>query len=352
MTDTAKISMTEKLRKGRKPALSSVMLRILTYALPIWLGTADIAHGYVAKCTIAPGSSTSLATLPASLKISADAPINTVLWRQTGIRISASCVKAPGATLQRVQATLYRLANDPQLAANGLALFVTYNGNRGSGSASFPMGTIINSAITATTVSATVDLELVKIAPTPSVPTPLPLLSVPTVLIGGPGSNDASDAARFLTHGWNHISFKPTTCSTTTPSVAVDLGVHNLRNQFGLGSGVGSTSPPQGFAIGLQCDTGVAGKFVVAMMLESNSPIDASSGLLALTSTSTARGVAIQLLKADGNPVPLGTPWNVSDSPSSSATSTVPLLARYYQTDAMVAPGTADGIATFTIVYR
>ncbi|WP_157652838.1 fimbrial protein [Burkholderia ubonensis] len=38
--------------------------------------------------------------------------------------------------------------------------------------------------------------------------------------------------------------------------------------------------------------------------------------------------------------------------PSSSATITVPLLARYYQTDAMAAPGTADGIATFTIVYR
>ncbi|WP_157639416.1 hypothetical protein [Burkholderia ubonensis] len=38
--------------------------------------------------------------------------------------------------------------------------------------------------------------------------------------------------------------------------------------------------------------------------------------------------------------------------PSSSAAITVPLPARYYQTDAMAAPGTADGIATFTIVYR
>ncbi|WP_080423353.1 fimbrial protein [Burkholderia ubonensis] len=89
------------------------------------------------------------------------------------------------------------------------------------------------------------------------------------------------------------------------------------------------------------------------MMWKSNGQIDASSGLLALTSTSTARGVAIQLPKAGGNPAPLGTPWNVSDSPpSSSASITVPLLARYYQIDATAAPGTADGIAIFTIVYR
>ncbi|WP_269765059.1 hypothetical protein [Burkholderia ubonensis] len=42
----------------------------------------------------------------------------------------------------------------------------------------------------------------------------------------------------------------------------------------------------------------------------------------------------------------------MSDSPSSSAAITVPLPARYYQTDAMAVPGTADGTATFTIVYR
>ncbi|WP_157655273.1 hypothetical protein [Burkholderia ubonensis] len=38
--------------------------------------------------------------------------------------------------------------------------------------------------------------------------------------------------------------------------------------------------------------------------------------------------------------------------PSSSAAITVQLLALYYQTDATAAPGTADGIATFAIVYR
>ncbi len=48
--------------------------------------------------------------------------------------------------------------------------------------------------------------------------------------------------------------------------------------------------------------------------------------------------------------MPLGTRRNMSDSPSSSAAITVPLPARYYQTDAMAVPGTADGTATFTIV--
>ncbi|WP_334043055.1 fimbrial protein [Burkholderia ambifaria] len=333
-------------RAVTRPAFK--VFRTLICAWLMWFGTAGVACAALAKCIIASGASATLATFPAAIKVSADTPINTVLWRQTGIRIAASCIKTPEATLKRVEATLYRPANDPQLAANGLALFVTYQGSRGSGTASIPMGTVIGSLITPTIVSATVDVELVKVGPTPQAPTPLPVLSVVTVMIGGSGSGDDSEAARFMTRGFDNISFQASTCATTTPSVAVDLGTYSVRP----GSAVGTTSPSRRFSIGLRCDTGVAGTFGVAMRLDGNNPVDAAAGLLALTSTSTAKGMAIQVLKDDGSPLPLGEPWNVAASVSSSETISVPLWARYFQAGVPVAPGTANALATFSIDYR
>ncbi|WP_175040750.1 fimbrial protein [Burkholderia contaminans] len=271
-----------------------------------------------------------------------------MLWRQTGIRIAASCVKKPEAALKRVEAILYRPAHDPKLAANGLALFVTYQGNRGSGMASIPMGTPIGSPLTQTIISATVDVELVKVGPTPNAPTPLPVLSAVTVMIGGPGSGNDSEAARFMTRGFDNISFQAATCATTTPSVAVDLGTYSVRP----GSTVGTTSPSRRFSIGLRCDTGVAGEFGVAMRLDGNNPVDAAAGLLALTPTSTAKGMAIQVMKDDGTPLPLGETWTVAASVSSAGTISVPLWARYFQAGVPVVPGTANALATLSIDYR
>ncbi|KVL41180.1 fimbrial protein [Burkholderia sp. MSMB1835] len=312
----------------------------------LWMAGIGAAHAALAKCQ--PSSPADLGRLPESLKISADAPINTVLWSKKGITISATCTKTlPVPGTSGVPATLYRWADDPKLMANGLALYVTYQGNRGHGAASFPMGTTIK-AFGETVVTATVDVELVKVGPTPAVPTDFPVLSVLTVLIGGP-DNAYSDSARYLTLGFNNISFQATTCSTTTPSVAVDLGTQSLGKSSGLGSGVGSTSPAKGFSIGLRCDAGVAGNFIVNLMLDGNT-VDASNGVLALSSSSGATGVGIQVLRSDGQPVPFGTPWKVAGSLSS--TLLVPLSARYYQTRQTTRAGTANGAATFTIIYR
>ncbi|TCW81157.1 hypothetical protein C5O80_23620 [Burkholderia sp. SRS-46] len=314
--------------------------------LLLWAAGLGAAHAATATCVNT--SSSELGRLPSSFKISADAPIGTVLWSKEGIEIAADCwMKIPGSG--GVEATLYRWTDDPDLTANGLTLYVTYNGDRGHGTSSLPMGTTIKS-FGKTAVKATVDVELVKSGKTPSVAAPFPLLSVLTVLIGGP-NNSTADATRYLMYGFGNISFQPTTCKTTTPSVAVDLGTHMITASSGIGSGAGSTSPSKGFAIGVSCDTGVAGAFEVDLLLEGTA-IDASNGVLALSSKSTAGGVGIQLLKGDGTPVELGTPWKVSDSPSASANFTVPLSARYYQTGAKATPGSANGSATFTVTYK
>ncbi|MFA8325316.1 fimbrial protein [Burkholderia ubonensis] len=333
-----------RIRTGRR----ADWLHRMAGVLLLWAAGSGCAQASEATCTNT--SASELGRLPSAFKISADAPIGTVLWSKRGINVIARCsqiLQVPGAA--GVEATLYRWTDDPQLTANGLALYVTYNGNRGHGAASFPMGTTIK-PIGFTIVNATVDIELVKIGPTPSVPTPLSFQSVPTLLVGGP-NNGYSDAARYLTHGFDDISFQPTTCSTTTPAVFVDLGPQALGKSSGLGSGVGSTSPSKSFTIGVACDTGVAGAYAVHLMLDGVA-LDASNGVLALSSSSTASGIGIQLLMSDGRPVPLGTPWRIGDSPASSLNLQVPLSARYFQAGSATRPGVANGSATFTIIYR
>lgn len=338
---------TMKMKRGRS-GCGPALLR--TAAAALLLGTAGGAAAQanaLAKC-----DSTShpiMATLPDKLQIASDAPLNTVLWKQTGIQISARCWQVLPMS-NNLEANLLRYRDDARLIANGIALYITFNGNRGHGEAAIPTGTKIPLS-GEVPVRATVDLELVKIGPTPSTPTDLPFRQVLAAMIAPAG---VSDGARYMLNGFQNVSFQKTTCTTTTPALQVELGTHALGKAGGIGTGVGSTSPSKDFAVGIQCDSGVAGDFVVNMMLEGTA-LDAANGVLALSSGSKATGVGIQLLKSDGQPAQLGTPWQIADSPSSQARSSnfsVPLSARYYQAAATAKPGTANGTATFTIIYR
>jgi len=339
---------TMKMKRARS-GRGTMLLR--TAAATLLLGAAGIGAAQaaaLAKCEST--SNARLATLPANLKIAWDAPVNTVLWKQSGIQISARCWQVLPLSGD-MDAMFYRYRDDPKLIANGIALYMTYNGNRGHGEAASPTGTKIPRT-GPVPVTATIDVELVKIGETPSTPTNLPLRSVLAGMISAP--NEQSDSARYLLYGFENVSFQKTTCTTTTPALQVELGTHTLGKAGGIGTGVGSTSPSKDFAVGIQCDSGVAGDFVVNMMLEGNA-LDAANGVLALSSGSKATGVGIQLLKSDGQPAQLGTPWQIADSPSSQARSpnfSVPLSARYYQAAATAKPGTANGTATFTIIYR
>ncbi|HEF5874732.1 TPA: type 1 fimbrial protein [Burkholderia cenocepacia] len=339
---------TMKMKRGRS-GCGPTLLR--TAAAALLLGSAGIGAAQaaaLAKCEAI--TSAKLATLPENLKIAWDAPVNTVLWKQSGIQISARCWQVLPMSGE-MEAMFYRYRDDPKLIANGIAMYITYNGNRGHGDAAIPTGTMIPRTGDVK-VTATVDVELVKIGATPSTPTDLPMRTVLAGMISAP--NEQSDSARYMLYGFENVSFQKTTCGTTTPSLQVELGTHVLRKAGGIGSGIGSTSPSKDFAIGIQCDSGVAGDFVVNMMLEGNA-LDAANGVLALSPERSATGVGIQLLKGDGQPVHLGTPWKIADSPSSlgrSSNFSVPLSARYYQTDATAKPGTANGTATFTIIYK
>ena len=80
--------------------------------------------------------------------------------------------------------------------------------------------------------------------------------------------------------------------------------------------------------------------------------IDAANGILSLSSDSTAKGVAIQVLSADDSPMNLGQPVRLNRIVN--GTTSVPLKARYIQTGdgPTPEPGSANGYASFSVTYR
>ncbi|MCE0915835.1 MULTISPECIES: fimbrial protein [Pseudomonas] len=82
--------------------------------------------------------------------------------------------------------------------------------------------------------------------------------------------------------------------------------------------------------------------------------VDAGRGLLGLTPESTAKGVAVQVLRKDGvTPLPLG--QAVAISRLSSGNMNIELKARYIQTsDSSLGPepGSANARAAFTVTYK
>ncbi|NWE39105.1 type 1 fimbrial protein [Pseudomonas yamanorum] len=81
--------------------------------------------------------------------------------------------------------------------------------------------------------------------------------------------------------------------------------------------------------------------------------VDASQGVLGLNSEATATGVAVQVLKQDGTPLPLGV--DVPIMPVQDGNTTLQFGARYIQTagdSTGPQPGIANATANFTITYK
>ncbi|MFL9857496.1 fimbrial protein [Paraburkholderia madseniana] len=140
-------------------------------------------------------------------------------------------------------------------------------------------------------------------------------------------------------------------CTVTNPSPHVSLGTVSTK---GL-TGIGSATPATAFSLGLNCP--VAGLKVSITLTDNANPTN-TSNQLSLSSGSTASGVALQVLNA-GTPVSFGpdssaagntNQWSVGTS--SEGRLNIPLTVRYVQTASSVKPGTANGVATFTMSYQ
>jgi type 1 fimbria pilin len=177
-----------------------------------------------------------------------------------------------------------------------------------------------------------------------------------------------------------NIQIVSRTCST--PDVVVPMGTHQTKTFTGLNSASGWVD----FAIQLNNCPAFTGTFSTTgpgwISQSGNSPsgtgtsgalvnntlqyrvdpartaINPGNGVLTLDPTSTgsspaASGVGVQIGTTNGNGLPLSTNQNTGLALRATEGSySIPLRARYLQTQAKVTPGPANASATFTIIYQ
>ncbi|WP_241300127.1 fimbrial protein [Burkholderia stabilis] len=145
------------------------------------------------------------------------------------------------------------------------------------------------------------------------------------------------------------------TCRVTTPAITVPLG--NVRaSTF---TGVGSVSTGQPFNIVLECAGGETGTVtnVYTTLTDHTNPGNVSD-TLSLAQDSGATGIGIQVLNGstvikygpDSSAAGNTNQWKAGEA--GNGTFTIPLTARYVQTAPKITPGSANGLATFTMSYQ
>jgi type 1 fimbria pilin len=140
------------------------------------------------------------------------------------------------------------------------------------------------------------------------------------------------------------------TCSAQTPTVAVNLSTPTLRAFANIGSVAGR----QSFHLDFACATGAQVSIVITDAVAPSN----RSNVLTPSADSTAKGIGIQVLKADGSPVLFGpdqagagveNQWLIGASPTGMLV--LPLSAQYIRTGAVTA-GSVKALATFTMSYN
>ena len=133
----------------------------------------------------------------------------------------------------------------------------------------------------------------------------------------------------------------------TTPNVSVDMGNHKTSEFLG----VGSFASPTAFKIALNnCPAGInTVKYQLDPVTATANP---NTSILALNASSTAKGIAVQILDDSGKPFQLSKPMTFTGYNTSGGSVSIPLSARYYQTSSPITPGSANASLTFTMTYQ
>ncbi|MCP6691386.1 fimbrial protein [Pseudomonas donghuensis] len=150
-------------------------------------------------------------------------------------------------------------------------------------------------------------------------------------------------------------SIIPQSCET--PDVKVEMGQFDL----GVFYDIGDTSKATEFSIQLNnCPSGI-NKVMYSLVPNPTTPAwDAGQGIIELNKTSTAKGIALQILDGNQTPLELKKDHVFSDYTSTGGNFRIPLSARYYRTlpassggedDLGVRPGTANSEVSFVMSY-
>jgi type 1 fimbria pilin len=172
------------------------------------------------------------------------------------------------------------------------------------------------------------------------------------------GGRDTTAGARLVSESGGAVTvivrYKPT-CSVSTKDVYVPLGAVPIR----AFTGVGSASPEKRFSISLDCAGGDAGleRKIHTTLTDHTNPAN-QADTLSLAPGSGASGIGIQVLNGstvikygpDSSALGNINQWQAGSS--GNGTFNIPLTARYVQTAPAITPGSANGLATFTMSYE
>jgi type 1 fimbria pilin len=146
------------------------------------------------------------------------------------------------------------------------------------------------------------------------------------------------------------LTVSASTCTVNTNGISVAFPPINSSNL----KTIGSTSTASNFNISLTCPSGIS----TYMVFTDNNNMANTSNQLSLTPSSTAKGIAVQISKADGSLVSFG-PDSANPGTTNqflvlnklSGIQSLPFSARIIRT-AAITPGNFTATSTFTFSYQ
>ncbi|HCR33923.1 MAG TPA: fimbrial protein [Stenotrophomonas sp.] len=187
------------------------------------------------------------------------------------------------------------------------------------------------------------------------------------------GSGSIAPTGRFTTYYYNGdgvgrpvltSTFRATGTTVVSPTCEVDAGSRNIVVDFGSVpnssfTGVGSRAVDRDFNITLRCQGSNVAQYqsTIGIQLDATSASGNQPGTLAITSgINSATRIGIQIVRRNGSSeqnITFGDSLMLGDTVSGTSSMSLPLRARYIQTQAgTVGAGEANGTATFTITYN
>ncbi|MBG3013544.1 fimbrial protein [Proteus vulgaris] len=142
----------------------------------------------------------------------------------------------------------------------------------------------------------------------------------------------------------NAIKINSLKCSTKSSNYNVNMGTW-YDTQF---KNIGDVSKNVDIPITLSC---AAGTNIKATVTSSAGYIDVNTGKLKLSGANSAKGIGIQLLDKNNNPIKLNTK-NSLQNQVASGDYIFGWKARYIKTGSTITPGSANSIAVVNILYE
>lgn len=385
------------VNKMKKPTGFRVCFKLALYALAVFSAPQALA---VVTCAVPDPIVTTLPIVPQNITAGPDIPNGTVIYsgrftQQGLVRVNCISTVVPDSGVVnkylKIKSTSMPLSS---YQGSGRHQYIYETGVPGIGIAVWKGGAGVTENIptlvspytinvkyasgTSTTLDSSFSFGLIKTGDiSPGVVNGANFPVVISTLSNGSNMNMPEDATLATVAFSGVINVTSQTC--TTPDVKVELGVYEKSKYF---KGKGSTTAWKDASIhltncprfhgyyafggkeveitenGEQTIPAVTANVLDLSIQPTTQILDSANGVMAVSAAGSdvaATGVGIQFGRGlvSGTPVPFNFagPNRYTPPADGNPSYTIPLVARYIQTESDITPGRADGKAVFTINY-